>query len=79
MIEISRHLENKEYGYHSHDSAKTEFLRRREGDLLFRHGLAYDAFLDLDQSKVQVEKSLRDIQRQMGQDRQHSKQMDMGM
>ena len=59
MMQISRQLENKEYGYRSRDSAETEFLRRREGDLLFKHGLAYDASRDLDRSKVQVEKSLR--------------------
>lgn len=79
MIEISRQLEDKEYGYHSRGSAETEFLRRREGDLLFKHGLGYDASRDLNSAQVQVEKSLRDIQRQMEQDRQHSKQMEMGL
>jgi hypothetical protein len=45
MAEISRKLENKEYGYlaYSRDSAEIEFLRRKEGDLLLKHGLAHDA------------------------------------
>lgn len=54
MVEISRHLENKEYGYRSYsrDSAESEFLRRREGDLMFRHEHSYDVSRDLDIAQV---------------------------
>lgn len=81
MIEISRQLEDKEYGYRSYsrDFAETEFLRRREGDLLFRHGLGYDVSRDLDVAKDQAKKSFEFIQRQMELDRQHSKQMEMSL
>lgn len=81
MVEISRHLENKEYGYrsYSHDSAESEFLRRREGDLMFRHGHSYDVSRDLELSKSQVNKSLENIQRQMAQERENQKQMELGL
>lgn len=81
MMQISRELEHKEYQYLSftRDSAATEFLRRREGDLLFRHGFGYDASRDLEHSKVEVNKSLEFVQRQMEKDWEHSKQMEMGL
>ena len=81
MIQISRAVEDKEYGYRSspRDSAETEFLRRREANLLFKNGLSYDASRDLDLSKNQVNKSFAFIQQQMEQERQHPKQMEMGL
>lgn len=40
MVQIARELENREYAHplKEHDSHEVEFLRRREGDLLFRQG-----------------------------------------
>jgi hypothetical protein len=81
MIEISREFENKEHGYRSYgrDTTEIDFLHRREGDLLFMHGLSYDASRDLDLSKSHVNKSLEKIQKQMEQDRVHEKQMGLGL
>jgi hypothetical protein len=81
MLQISREVENKEYPHLSphQNAAEIAFLRRREGDLLFKHGLAYDASRDLVHSQRQVQKSFELIQRQMAIERQHSKQMDMGL
>jgi len=50
MVQISREIENKEYPHLSshQDAAEIAFLRRREGDLIFKHGLAYDASRELE-------------------------------
>lgn len=81
MLKISRVLEDKEYDHRSYsrDPAETEFLRRREGDLLFRHGLGYDSSRDLDCAKVQAEKSLELVQRQMKLERQHMNQKELSL
>lgn len=81
MIQISKQLENKEYKHRFYDcdSKERNFLCNRERELLFRHGLDYDASRDLDLSKAQVNKSLEHIQRQMERDREHSKQMDLSL
>lgn len=81
MIQIAQRVEEKGYRRHSYenDTAKTDFLHSRERELLFRHGLSYDIARDLDQSKTQVNKSLERIQKQMEQDRQHQKQMDLSL
>ena len=77
MMQISRELEHKEYGYRSssRDAPETEFFRCREGNPLFRHGFGYDASRDLEH----MDKSLECVQRQMAQEREHSKQMEMGL
>ena len=81
MVQIAQKLEEKDgkrysYGY---DSGEINFLRSRERDLLFRHDLSYDADRDLDSASKQVNKSLKDMQRQIEREREHSKQMDLSL
>jgi hypothetical protein len=80
MIQIAKQIENKEYNSsYDRDSREKNFLCNRERELLFRHGFSYDGSHDLAQSKIQVNKSLENIQRQMEQERVHAKQMDLGL
>jgi hypothetical protein len=81
VIQINQTLEEKEYSRYSYDydSGESDFLRQRERDLLFRHGLSYDTSRDLDLSKSQINKSLEKIQRQMEQTRVHARQMDLSL
>lgn len=81
MVQIAQRVEEKDYRRHfyANDSAEKDFLHSRERELLFRHGLDYDASRNLDQSKSQVNKSLEHIQKQMERDREHSKEMDFSL
>lgn len=81
MVQISREFENKEHGYRSYgrDTTETDFLCRREGDLLFKQGLSYDASRELDSAQIQAKKSLEFIQRQMEKDRVHMNQKEMSL
>lgn len=77
MIQIAQRLEHKEYK--SHDSAEVEFLRRKEGDFLYRYGLTYDASRDLDQAQLQIKKSLEIMQCQMEREREHIHQRELSL
>jgi len=77
MVEISQRLEHKDYS--GRDVAAKAFLRQKEADLLFKHGLSYDAFAQLDQAQIQTKRSLELFQKQMENERVHSKQMDLGL
>jgi len=81
MAAISKQLEHKEYTpiSHTRDAHERAFLRGREADLLFRNGLDYDASRDLERSQAQVNKALKEVQRQIDRDREHTKQMDLGL
>jgi len=81
MVEISQRLEHKDYERLSSDRdiATRAFLRQKEADLLFKHGLSHDASSQLDQSQMQAKKSLELFQKQMENERVHSKQMEMGL
>jgi len=77
MVEISQSLEHKDYS--GRDAAEKAFLRQKESDLLFKHGLSHDTSAQLDQAQMQAKKSLEIMQRQMEKERAHSKQMDLGL
>lgn len=76
MVQIAQRLEDKEYK--SHDPAEVEFLRRKEANHLFRRGLAYDTSCDLVHAQLHARRSLDLLQRQIGNERVHTKQMELG-
>jgi hypothetical protein len=81
MVQITQKLETKDdhrYSY-SYDSEEIDFLRSRERDLLLRHGLDHDTSRELDHARSQVNKSLETMQRQIEREREHLKQMDLGL
>lgn len=70
--------DNNRYSY-GYDSGKNDFLRSRERDLLFRYGLDHDASRELDSALTHVNKSFKDMQRQIEREREHTKQMDLSL
>jgi len=76
MIEISREVEHKDYSRltSKRDASEIEFLRRREGDLLFKHGgsPSRDVSDALMQAQEQAKKSLETARlQQLEKERQH--------
>lgn len=79
MVQIAQKLESKDDNKYSYDSDKTNFLCSRERDLLFRHGLSYDAARDLDSASIQVNKSLKFMQQQMEREREQIAQKELSL
>lgn len=81
MIQIAQKFEAKNdhrYTY-SYDSGEMDFLRSRERDLLFRHGLDYDVSRDLDVATSQVNKSLKFMQQQIEKEREQIAQKELSL
>jgi len=81
MAEISRKLEHKDYERLSSDRdiATRAFLRQKEADLFFKHGLVHDISSQLDHAQIQAKRSLELLQRQMAQEQVHARQMELGL
>jgi len=83
MIEISREVENRDYNKytrHYKDASETEFLRRREADLLFKHGPDHDVSDGLHKAQDQAKKSLETTRlQQLEKERQHVNQREMSL
>lgn len=81
MLQISRELENKNYNYYSRarDTSEIDFLRRKEGDLLFKNGSPHDTSDELMRAQVQAKKSLEATQRHIEKERQHINQRELSL